>query len=114
MANLFPRVSRRIVLAAASALIIAGCSKEEPPKPAVEAPKPPAEVTVLIGVAAPLTGPQAHLGKDVENGARLAIEEANAANILIGGARVKFELVPEDDEASGTKATGGSLRWWGT
>jgi branched-chain amino acid transport system substrate-binding protein len=105
MASLFPRVSRRIVLAAASALIIAGCSKEEPPKPAVEAPRPPAEVTVLIGVAAPLTGPQAHLGKDVENGARLAIEEANAANILIGGARVKFELVPEDDEASGTKAT---------
>ena len=105
MAHLFRRVTRAIALAATAALIVAGCSKEEPPKPVAEAPKPPAEVTVLIGVSAPLTGPQAHLGKDVENGARLAIEEANAANILIGGTRVRFELVPEDDEASGTKAT---------
>jgi branched-chain amino acid transport system substrate-binding protein len=105
MAHLFRRAARAIALAATAALIVAGCSKEEPPKPVAEAPKPPAEVTVLIGVSAPLTGPQAHLGKDVENGARLAIEEANAANILIGGTRVRFELVPEDDEASGTKAT---------
>ncbi|MBC7779603.1 MAG: branched-chain amino acid ABC transporter substrate-binding protein, partial [Proteobacteria bacterium] len=89
-----------------AALIAAGCSKEEPPKPVVvEAPKPAPEVTVRIGVAAPLTGPQAHLGKDVENGARLAIEEANGAGIMIGGNRVRFELVVEDDEASGTKAT---------
>jgi branched-chain amino acid transport system substrate-binding protein len=105
MAHLFRRVTRAIALAATAMLIVTGCSKEEPPKPVAEAPKPPAEVTVLIGVSAPLTGPQAHLGKDVENGARLAIEEANAANILIGGTRVRFELVPEDDEASGTKAT---------
>ncbi len=27
---------------------------------------------VRLGVVAPLTGPQAHLGKDIENGARLA------------------------------------------
>ncbi|MFN7424931.1 MAG: branched-chain amino acid ABC transporter substrate-binding protein [bacterium] len=105
MVHLFHRATRALALAATAALIIAGCSKEEPPKPVAEAPKPPAEVTVMIGVSAPLTGPQAHLGKDVENGARLAIEEANAANIIIGGTRIKFELVPEDDEASGTKAT---------
>ena len=74
MAHLFHRVTRALALAATAALIVAGCSKEEPPKPVAEAPKPPAEVTVLIGVSAPLTGPQAHLGKDVENGARLAIE----------------------------------------
>ncbi len=96
---------RALALAAAAALMIAGCGKQEPPKPAAEAPKPPPEVTVRIGVAAPLTGPQAHLGKDVENGARLAIDEANAANIVIGGNRIRFELVAEDDEASGTKAT---------
>ena len=105
MVHLFHRATRALALAATAALIIAGCSKEEPPKPVAEAPKPPAEVTVMIGVSAPLTGPQAHLGKDVENGARLAIEEANAANIIIGGTRIRFELVPEDDEASGTKAT---------
>jgi len=105
MAHLFQRAGRSLALIATAALIVAGCSKEEPPKPVAEAPKPPPEVTVRIGVAAPLTGPQAHLGKDVENGARLAIEEANAANIVIGGNRIKFELVAEDDEASGTKAT---------
>ena len=105
MANVFQRASRTLALVATAALIAAGCSKEEPPKPAAEAPKPVPEVTVRIGVAAPLTGPQAHLGKDVENGARLAIDEANAANIVIGGSRIKFELMSEDDEASGTKAT---------
>ena len=46
-----------------------------------------------------MTGPQAHLGKDNENGAVLAIEELNAQGIEIGGARIKFELVPEDDQA---------------
>ena len=47
----------------------------------------------------PLTGGIAHLGKDNENGARLAVEEANAAKIKIGGKTVKFELVAEDDQA---------------
>ena len=98
--------TRRTTLALfAAALIAAGCGKQEPPKPAADAPKPLPEVTVRIGVAAPLTGPQGHLGKDVENGARLAIDEANAANIVVGGNRLRFELVAEDDEASGTKAT---------
>lgn len=105
MANAFQRASRTLAVIVAAALIAAGCGKDEPPKPVVDAPRPIPEVTVRIGVAAPLTGPQAHLGKDVENGARLAIEEANAAGIMIGGSKVRFELVSEDDEASGTKAT---------
>jgi len=46
-----------------------------------------------------LTGPQAHLGKDNDNGARLAIEELNAKGVTIGGAKVKFELMSEDDQA---------------
>ncbi|MGE5945535.1 MAG: branched-chain amino acid ABC transporter substrate-binding protein, partial [Betaproteobacteria bacterium] len=44
-------------------------------------------------------GPQAPLGKDNENGAVLAVEELNAQGIEIGGAKVKFELIKEDDQA---------------
>ncbi len=54
---------------------------------------------VKIGSVAPLTGPQAHLGKDNENGARLAIEELNAKGLNLGGKPVKLELIGEDDQA---------------
>ena len=78
-----------------------GCGKEEPKK--AEAPKaaaPVEEVVVVkIGHAGPLTGGIAHLGKDNENGVRLAIDEANAKGIKIGGKTVKFELLSEDDQA---------------
>ena len=46
-----------------------------------------------------MTGPQAHIGKDNENGARLAIEDLNAQKLVIGGKQVRFELVPDDDQA---------------
>src|SRR2546421_5404472 len=78
----------------AAALFAAGCSKETPKTPAGSAEA----VEIKIGHVAPLTGGNAHLGKDNENGARLAIEEANAANIKIGGKTVKFALVAEDDQ----------------
>ena len=57
------------------------------------------EVVVKIGHSAPLTGGQAHLGKDTENGARLALEEINAKGTTIGGKKIKFELMGEDDQA---------------
>jgi branched-chain amino acid transport system substrate-binding protein len=57
------------------------------------------KLTIAIGSVAPLTGGIAHLGKDNENGARLAVEEANAAKIRIGGKDVVFELVSYDDQA---------------
>jgi branched-chain amino acid transport system substrate-binding protein len=57
------------------------------------------EVVVKIGHVGPLTGNIAHLGKDNENGARLAIEEYNAKGIMLGGKKVKFELIGEDDAA---------------
>jgi len=78
----------------AAALFAAGCSKETPKTPAASAEA----VEIKIGHVAPLTGGNAHLGKDNENGARLAIEEANAANIKIGGKSAKFALVAEDDQ----------------
>ena len=58
-----------------------------------------------IGSASPLTGPQAHIGIDIHNGVQLAIEDANAAGVEIGGKKVKFELVAEDDEANPDEGT---------
>ncbi|MEP7328393.1 MAG: branched-chain amino acid ABC transporter substrate-binding protein [Betaproteobacteria bacterium] len=86
-------------LVAAALLTMYGCSKEEPKK--AEAPKAPVEevVVVKIGHAGPLTGGIAHLGKDNENGVRLALDEANAKGIKLGGKKVKFELMAEDDQA---------------
>ena len=84
---------------AVAAVILAGCGQETPPPPKVGAPKPAAELVVKIGHAAPLTGTQAHIGKDNENGTMLAIEEANAAGIVIGGQKIKFQLLSEDDQA---------------
>ena len=89
--------SRIIALCGASLLALAGCSKDEP-APAPKAAPAVQEMTVKIGHAAPLTGGIAHLGKDNENGARLAIDEANARGITIDGKKVKFELLAEDDE----------------
>jgi branched-chain amino acid transport system substrate-binding protein len=60
---------------------------------------------VLIGQASPLTGPQAHLGKDNENGARLAMDEINAAGLTLGGKKVVLEMKSEDDAADPKTAT---------
>jgi len=60
---------------------------------------------IRIGSVAPVTGSQAHLGKDNENGARLAIEEANAQAPAIAGKKVRFELLSEDDQADPKTAT---------
>ena len=58
-----------------------------------------ADQTVLIGLAGPLTGPSARIGKDLENGARLAIDQANAKHPKINGEAVTFKLVSEDDQS---------------
>ena len=57
------------------------------------------DLPVKIGFAAPLTGANAGYGKDLENGVRLAIEEANAQKIKIGDKVAQFQLVSEDDQA---------------
>ena len=97
------------ITAAASLAGLSGCSKEPPPPPPAPvvqqaAIQQPAMV-VKIGHAAPLTGTQSHLGKDNENGARLAIDEANAQNMTIGGNKVHFELLSEDDQTDPKQAT---------
>ena len=91
----------------AAAVAVTGCSKKEEAaktEGAASAANTGALV-VKIGHAAPLTGPQAHLGKDNENGVRLAIEDLNAKGISIGGQKVQFELESEDDQADPRIAT---------
>jgi branched-chain amino acid transport system substrate-binding protein len=63
------------------------------------------EQVVKIGHVGPLSGAIAHLGKDNENGARLAIEELNAKGVNIGGKKIKFELLAEDDASDPKQGT---------
>jgi branched-chain amino acid transport system substrate-binding protein len=100
-------------VAIAAALALAACSRQETPatkpaatpEPAKTAAAPAADV-IKIGHVAPLTGGIAHLGKDNENGARLAIEEINAAGGLkVGDKTYKLDLVAEDDKADPKEGT---------
>lgn len=63
------------------------------------------DLVVRIGHVAPLSGPQAHYGKDNENGVRMAIEDLNAQGVTIAGRKVRFELVAEDDAADPKQGT---------
>ena len=56
---------------------------------------------VRIGVAQPLSNGLAPLGQDMVNGARMAIDEINAAQGLdVRGKRVRLELVVADDKGT--------------
>jgi branched-chain amino acid transport system substrate-binding protein len=63
------------------------------------------DLVVKIGHVGPTSGAIAHLGKDNENGARLAIDELNAKGVMIGGKKAKFELLAEDDGADPKQGT---------
>ena len=58
-----------------------------------------ADQSVLIGLAGPLTGPSARIGKDLENGAQLAIDDVNKTHPVIDGQAVTFKLLSEDDQS---------------
>ena len=88
-------------IAAAATLVLFGCGKGGDKTAAT----PVDGVEVKIGHVAPLTGPIAHLGKDNENGARLAIEEINKSGLTIDGKKVVLTLVPEDDAEDPKTAT---------
>ena len=64
-----------------------------------------AQQVVKIGHVSPTSGPVAHLGKDMENAARMAVEELNAKGIVIGGQKVSFQLVAEDDASDPKQGT---------
>jgi branched-chain amino acid transport system substrate-binding protein len=60
---------------------------------------------VKIGHVAPMSGSQASYGKDNANGVAMAIEDLNAQNVVIGGKKIKFEMVAEDDAADPKQGT---------
>lgn len=83
-----------------TALVLTGCNKATNNDTNASG-----ELIVRIGSAAPLTGNQAHIGKDNESGTRMAIDDANAKGIVIGGRKIHFELISEDDQADPKTAT---------
>ncbi|MDZ5460231.1 branched-chain amino acid ABC transporter substrate-binding protein [Azohydromonas lata] len=85
------RFQVNVVLAAAAVLFAGGVSAQE--------------LVVKIGHVAPTSGPIAHLGKDNELGARMAVDELNAKGVTIGGKKAKFELLAEDDAADPKQGT---------
>ncbi len=101
-----------LTLCAAAVLLVA-CGKKEEPAPAAAVPAsapvaaaPAAESNVVkIGHVGPTSGAIAHLGKDNENGARMAIEELNAKGVMLGGKKVTLELMPEDDAGDPKQGT---------
>jgi branched-chain amino acid transport system substrate-binding protein len=64
-----------------------------------------AEDIIKIGHVAATSGPIAHLGKDNENGARMAVDELNAKGVVIGGKKYKIVLQAEDDAGDPKQAT---------
>jgi len=90
-------ISKPVLAAISLALAvgITGCGKKEASDSNV----------IKIGSVAPLTGPQTHIGKDNENGARLAVDEINASGLELGGKKVTLELYGEDDQAEPKTAT---------
>jgi branched-chain amino acid transport system substrate-binding protein len=84
--------TKMIPLAGALALAVAGSAFAQ-------------EQIVKIGHVAPMSGPIAHLGKDNENGAKMAIDELNAKGVTIGGKKVKFQLLTEDDASDPKQGT---------
>jgi branched-chain amino acid transport system substrate-binding protein len=63
------------------------------------------DLVVKIGHVGPTSGGAAHLGKDNEMGARMAIDELNAKGVTIGGKKAKFELLAEDDASDPKQGT---------
>ena len=95
--NHFPHLSRPLVLALGLALGSV-CSPSF------------AQKVVKIGVAGPYTGGAASYGKDFESAVKLAIEDANAAGIKLGGEAVRFELISEDDAGDPKQAVSVATR----
>jgi branched-chain amino acid transport system substrate-binding protein len=88
---------------AAAVMTLAACGKQEQKTEGAASAGASTQATggeqiVKIGQVSPMTGPIAHLGKDNEFGATLAIDDLNKAGVVIDGKKIKFQLVSEDDQ----------------
>ena len=94
MNNTFKRVLAVVMVAAmlATALCFVGCGSKD------------GNETYFIGATGPLTGDAADYGIAVNNGAKIAIDEINAAGGLNG---VLFSYEMKDDKATAADATTG-------
>ncbi|WP_373987258.1 branched-chain amino acid ABC transporter substrate-binding protein [Duganella sp. BuS-21] len=72
---------------------------------ALASPAVHAQTVVKIGAAAPLSGPGAHQGKDIENGAQMAIDDLNAQGAVIGDTKIQWLLQAEDDASDPKQGT---------
>lgn len=99
------KVKSTLTVLAAATLLVACGKKEEAAPAAAAAPAAVAATVVKIGHVGPTSGAIAHLGKDNENGARMAIEELNAAGVVIDGKKVTLELLAEDDAGDPKQGT---------
>src|SRR5690606_10149 len=98
--------TKTLLVSLSAALALLACSKNEPAAPNASAPAAEQGPLLLkLGHSAPLTGPQAHIGKDTEYGAQMAVDDVNAANIQINGRTLKVELMGEDDQADPKQGT---------
>jgi branched-chain amino acid transport system substrate-binding protein len=83
--------SRRSTISAAvmtlAVFIMVGCTRPMPD-------------TIKIGVAQPLSGGLAGLGKDMVNGVQLAVDELNKQGFKVNGVAIKLEMVAMDDKAN--------------
>ena len=86
MRRLFSYPFFRIALVALCSLFVAGCDRTPD--------------TIKIGVAQPLSGGLAALGKDLTNGVQLAINELNKEGFKLNGKVVTLEMVAMDDKAN--------------
>jgi len=82
----------RLTFIVAGGLALAACGKQDGQAAS------DAGSVVKIGQVSPMSGPISHLGKDNEYGAKLAIDDLNAEGVQIGGQKITFQLVSEDDQ----------------
>ena len=105
-----------VTAVAMAALTLVACGKKEEAAAPAAAPAtttaaapaaaPPADALIVkIGHVGPTSGPIAHLGKDNEFGAKMAIEDLNSRNLKIGDKVAKFELLAEDDAGDPKQGT---------
>ena len=91
-------------------LAACGGKKEETPAAPAESSNDASVSVFKVGTIGPLTGDAAIYGQAVANGAKIAVDQINAA----GGA-IQFELQSQDDEADGEKSVNAynTLMDWG-